>query len=160
MKVQPVGNNSFGAIKRTITPQMYKNVEFLLDKMMEGSTYRTNGDYFVANIIKELSANEDKIQFKDGRIYVSNKAKGQNLGEKLFLTLGKTELLINNKTGEIVDSCKPIFKTWNSIMDELGKSLEFFKENFDNSELVTQKTFPISGFTMSGWEKFRKWTEV
>ena len=159
MKIQNIQSNTMKAKQRFVTPEMHQNIRFLLDKMSEGSEYNSNGDYFRARIFKEISTKNSKIRFKDGNSYLGNNIKDKSLtGETLF-TIGKTELVIDNKTGEIIDYYKPFYSTWGKIMKKMGEYLEFFKSNFDNIELVKQKFLPIQGFTEQGYEKFKKLTE-
>ena len=65
-------------------------------------------------------------------------------------------MVINNDTGEIIDYYKPFFTTWKSIMKKIDKYVQFFKENFDNRELVKERKLTTSGFTEEGYKKFQE----
>lgn len=75
--------------------------------------------------------------------------------ETLF-TIGKTELVIDNKTGQIIDYYKPFLTRWGKIMKKIDKYLGIFKENFNNPDIVKKKRISIQGFTQAGVEIMQK----
>jgi len=156
MKIQNVQSINFEAKQRFVTSAMRGNINLLMNKMNDGTTYSSNGDFFKSTIFKELSTKNNRVKFQDGRIYLGDKLKRKDLkGEALF-TIGKTELVIDNKTGEIIDYYKPFFTSWKTVMKKAEKYLEFFKENFDNETLVKQKMLSMQGFTEQGQKKIEK----
>ncbi len=159
MQVQTIQSTNFESKQRFITPDMHENIKLLLNKMNESSTYNSNGYYFRANIFKEISTKNHKVKFRDGRMFLENKINQKEIDGETLFTIGRTELVISNKTGEIIDYYKPLFSTWKNIIKNIGKYLEFFKNNFDNMELVEHKSLPIQGLTEKGLKKFRQLTE-
>lgn len=156
MQIQKIQSSSFNGKQRFITHAMQDNINILMDKMNEGTEYHSDGLNFVTTIFKEISTKDKKVRFQDGRIYFGDKLKRKSLKKEALLTIGKTELVIDNKTGEIIDYYKPFFTTWKSIMKKIEKYLNFFRENFDNSEVVEQRKLTVSGFTKKGFERFEK----
>ena len=156
MQVDRIQSNSFEAKRRFITPEMKTNMQYLLETMNDKMTYNTNGDCFKVTIYKALVNDKGNVKFQDGRIYFGDKLKRKELkGEALF-TIGKTELVIDNKSGEIIDYYKPFYKTWKGIMKNIGKYLEFFKNNLNDEKLVKQKQISMQGFTEQGLKKFKQ----
>ena len=156
MKVNNIQSTSFDSKQRFITPEMKKDVTFLLDKMNEKTTYTSNGDFFRTSIFKAISDKKGNVQFQDGRIYFGDKLERKDLKGEVLFTIGKTELVIDNQTGEIIDYYKPFYTTWNRVMKKIGTHLKFFITNFDSNELVKHKTLHMPGLTEKGWEKFEK----
>ena len=157
-KIQSAKPINFESKQRFVSPESRIVIRELIDKMREDAVYTSDGDRFVATIFKELSDAEGKVKLQDGKIYVGEKLPIDNKdlkGNTLF-TIGKTELVIDNKTGEILDYYKPFFTTWKSVMKKLDKYVKFFRENYDNRELVKERKLRMSGFTEQGFEKFRK----
>lgn len=156
MKINNIQITNFESKQRFLSPEMKKDMTFLLNLMNEKTTYSTNGDWFSSTIFKEISDKKGRVKFQDGRIYLGDKLTRKNLKSEALLTIGKTELVIDNQTGEIIDYYKPLFSSWKSVMKKIGKYLEFFRTNFDNQELVKQKSLKMQGFTEKGREKFEK----
>ena len=75
-----------------------------------------------------------------------------------LITIGKTQLVIDNSTGEIIDYKKPFFKTWSSIMKQLDHFLTVFRVNYNYSGRVEKKRLTMPGCTEKGWEKMCRLT--
>ena len=156
MQIHKVQPNTFEAKQRFVSQEIRADMKYLLERMNEGTTYSDNGNWFKTTIFKEISDKKGNIRFQDGRIYIGNKINKKDLKGDILLTIGKTELVIDNQSGEIKDFYKPFFTTWNYIMKKINKSVEFFKENFDNEDLVKHKKLSMQGFTEKGHKEYEK----
>lgn len=156
MQVYKIQSSSFEARQKFITPEMKANMQYLLEYMNEKTKYSSNGNCFKTTIYKALINDKGNVKFQDGRMYLGDKLKRKELKGEALLTIGKTELVIDNKTGEIIDYYKPFYKTWKGIMKKIGKYLEFFKNNLNDEKLVIQKKITMQGFTEQGLKKFRQ----
>lgn len=154
MKVQSIQNTpDFGKTKRYITKQSLDDIEKLLFRMNQETKYQSNENYFTSTILKCLK-HKDDVTFIDGRIYLSQVPKDKQMrGETLF-TIGKTELVIDNKTGEITDYVKPFYVMWSRVMKKISQYLTSFQLNFDDSSVVEKRFLKIHGFTEKGLERF------
>jgi len=133
-----------------------KNINKILVKMNSETKYASNGSSFESSFVKKLSLVGDKVELIDGRnfIKVAN-AKEQTKAETLF-TMGKIQLVINNRTGQIVDYRKPFYKTWKSINEKLSKYVDILLQNYDNKSVVKKHKLSVSGFTKKGFERLEQ----
>ena len=134
LSIQSIQQTNFESKQRFVTPTAKEGITELVNRMREDTVYTSDGDRFIATIFKEISDIKGKVKFQDGRIYIGNKLpiEENNLKGNVLFTIGKTELVIDNQTGEIIDYYKPFFTTWKSVMKKIDKYVQFFKENFNN----------------------------
>jgi len=156
MQVQRIQSNKFEAKQRFVSQELKNDMKYLIDKMNEETTYNNNGNCFKTTIFKEICDRKEKASFQDGRMYLGFKFDKKDLKGDILFTMGKTELVIDNQSGEIKDYYKPFFTSWSSIMKKMSKYVNFFKENFDNENLVKHRKLSVPGFTKKGWENFEK----
>ena len=150
MKIQQLGTSqSFEAKQRFITPKSYENIKTLLTKMNAETEIETRYYTFTSTITKSLKS--DKAEFIDGRMFFTKKPEKQQMKKETLFTIGKNELVINNKNGEIIDYHKSFFSSWKKIIKNIEKYTDFFLKNYDNQELVKKRKVSIEGFTLDGW---------
>ena len=156
MRVNSIQSTNFQSKQRFVSPKTKENINFLIGKMREETAYKTDGYHSVSTIFKEISDKNKTVKFMDGLVYVGDKLKRKTMkgGETLF-KLGKTELVIDNNSGEVIDYYKPFYKTWKGIMKKVDKYVNFFKENFDNEDLVNKRYLNMSGFTVDRFKRFQ-----
>ena len=140
---------------RTITQPMLNNIKTVLTRMNEKTKYADDGYSFATEILKRLTIG-DKAEFIDGRCFINKVAPDKQMQKHTLFTMGKTQLVINNKSGEIVDYYKPFYKPWKKVMKNLEKYLQIFSDNFDNPQIVTQHRLSFSGFTKAGLQKIQE----
>ena len=155
MKVQNISQNSQVFEKRRfINAQMRSDLEVLLERM-NSEVVTESGEYrFKSTMTKKLESG--KAFLIDGRIFLNKVPLDKQMQHETMITIGKTELVIDNATGEIIDHHKPFYITWQSALKKLAKYLTLFKEQYNNPQIVTKKTLSIAGFTEKGIEMFRK----
>ena len=153
MQVQNIQSTNFQAKQRFVTSKTKDSITELLKLMNEKTIYSSNGYTFSSAVYNAISDSKQKIKFQDGRIYLGDKLKQKNLQGKVLITVGKTEMAIDNKTGEILDYHKPFYTSWKNVLSKVGTALEFFRQNFNNKELVQQRVLRIQGFTEQGLNK-------
>ena len=153
-QIQP--NTSFEAKHRFLNKNQMADIKTLLTKMNEESVYsQTDNIFFASNITKKLCIGKD-IEFIDDRMLTKPIPKDKQMFAQTLFTIGKTELVIDNKTGEILDYNKPFFKTWKNIMNQISHYLKMFNENYENPEIVKPVKFSINGMTEYGLSLYRK----
>ena len=142
-------------VQRVLTTPMYINMKKVITRMNKESRYANNEYSFDADVLKKLSAGNkrNRAELIDGRCLLKNVADNEQMQKETLFNLGKTQLVIDNKTGRIIDYYKPFFKSWKKIFKELDKYLNIFAQNFDNHDVVKQHRRSFSGFTKAGYEK-------
>ena len=133
MKIYPMQQNlSFESRKqRFINSESHKQLGQILNKMDDETVYNCNDYSFKSTRTKRLSlvnhtGNVELIdsRTKIGKIPTENQMQGETL-----LTIGKTELVIDNKTGEIIDYHKPFFTCWKSGSSSTTQARYFYSFN-------------------------------
>ena len=152
MKVQNIQSNNFESKQRFITSKMKEDIKYLLTKMNSEVKESGNENYFKSTFTKSLKY-KDEAEFIDGRVFVGRVPSDKQMQKESLITMGKTQLVISNLTGEIVDYKKPFFKTWSSVMKQLDHFLTLFRVNYNYSNRVTKKRLTMQGFTEKGWNK-------
>ncbi len=155
MKVQQTTQTQFAG-KHYLKLNQMKGIKNLLTRMNAETVTNRTETWFSSTITKELSYKKNKIRFIDGRMIFDKVADNEQMQRETLFTLGKTELVINNKTGEIIDWKKPLLTGWNRIMKKVDKSLKFLNEQYDNSAVVKKKKISFEGFTKKGIEILEK----
>ena len=142
------------SVQKIATPNMMNNIKIILSKMNQKSLYSSNKYSFEADVLKGISIG-DKAYFLDGRCVLANLPEDKQMQYESRLNIGRTRLIIDNKTGNITDCSKPFFKSWKSVFKDLDKYLNIFAGNFDNNNVVKQHRVKFSGFTKAGFEKLQ-----
>lgn len=157
MKVQQIQpNTSFEAKRRFLNKNQMADVKTLLTKMNSEASYsQTDNIFFSSTIAKKLCIGKD-VEFIDDRGFKKTVDKDKQMVKQTLFTIGKTELVIDNETGEILDYSKPFFKTWKSIMNQISHYLKMFKENYENPDVVKVVDFSINGMTEYGFSLYKK----
>lgn len=157
MTIQPINRQlTFKQRQRFIDGKTYEHLKSVLTKMNNETNYSSNGYTFETTITKRLVSTKNKLgktlELTDDRLFLHKKTPLQQLTSNSLLTIGKTELVINNKTGEIIDFYKPFFTTWKNIMKKVSECISIFDSNFNNPDIVKKKKINITGFTQKGCE--------
>ena len=139
-------------VQRIITKPMFSNMKKVITRMNQESKYANNEYSFDADVLKKISIG-NKAELIDGRCLLKNVDDNEQMQKETLFNLGKTQLVIDNKTGKIIDYHKPFFKPWKKILKDLDKYLNIFANNFDNNDIVRQHRRSFSGFTKAGYEK-------
>ncbi len=156
MQVHNIQSTSFqGKTRRFVTPEVKEGIRELLTKMNSETDYKTNKYVFKSEFTKSLKYG-DKAEFIDGRLYLTKFPKSEQMQKETLFTIGKTQLVIDNKTGEIIKFVKPFFTTWKKIMKNVDEYVNLFKQNYDNSNVITKKRLSMQGFTEEG-QMLLKW---
>ena len=157
MKVQAINQNTnFMAHKRRFLDNESRNqLAQILQKMDDETIYKSNEYSFESTRTKRLSlfnGRKSTAELTDSRIFLDKIPPEKQTGGNTCLTIGKTELVIENKTGEIIDYYKPFYKCWKNIMKQINKTLTSFNVSFNNPTAVKKHKLSISGFTKKGFE--------
>lgn len=162
MKVQQVCSNvNFNADKRRfIELQSQRELGMLLRKMDEETVYKANEYSFESTRTKRLDLFDNnknqRAELIDTRMNLKKYPKNKEFEKETLLTIGKTELVINNGTGQIVDYYKPFWISWTKVMDKVKSVLTDFNKNYNNPQLVKKNKFSIKGYTKKGYEMLSK----
>ena len=152
MKVQQVqANLSFDGRQRFLNELQRNNIKTLVEKMSETLQIKSNDMFFEMTVVNRLKIN-DKAEFVG-----ANLAKNKNrCFDKIHFTTKDAQLVIDTDSGQIEKYKKPFFTRWTKIMENIDKYLAIFKENFNNSEIVKQEKFKISGMTPEAFKIFQR----
>jgi len=159
MQVQPVNhsNNIIFGQKRYLDSQTYEYLKELLPRINKQAVYVSNDTNYKSSFLKELHV--DDFTLIDGRTLLKRVPQDEQLQKETLIEVGKAQLVINNKNGEIIDEYKPIFESWHSLLDKLSKYLKLISENFENTALVKRTRLNSSGLTEKGRLKQNKLNE-
>ena len=156
MKVQPITKQlTFEQKQRFVDTQTRDQLKCVLTKMNNETTkYNINEYIFETTVTKRLISTKNQLgktlELTDDRKFKQKKPPIKQLTSNTLLTIGKTELVICNETGEIIDYYKPFFTTWKNIMKRISESISIFDKNFDNPNVVQKKKMRITEFTEKG----------
>ncbi len=154
MKIQAV-NKQVHAKKRSLNPNQMDTVRTLLTQMNQETEVKRNEYTFNSTVTKSLQY-KDKATFIDGRMIFEKVPAEKQMTKETLFTIGKTQLVIDNKTGQIIDYYKPFLTRWSKIISNIDKYLKIFKENFNNPNIVKKKKITMEGFTQAGYEIMQK----
>ena len=127
------------------------NVQNLVEKMSETLQFKSNDMFFEMTVTNRLKIG-DKTEFIG-----ANLAQNKNrCFDKIHFTVEDAQLIIDTESGQIEKYKKPFFTRWTKIMENIDKYLAIFKENFNNSKIVKQENFKISGMTPKALEIFQR----
>lgn len=157
MKIQQIQpNTSFEAKQRFLNKNQMADVKTLLTKMnSEAVCYKSDDIFFSSTIAKKLCIGKD-VEFIDDRGLRKPVSEDKQMVKQTLFTIGKTELVIDNESGEILDYNKPFFKTWKSIMNQISHYLKMLKENYENPDVVKVVDISINGMTEYGYSLYKK----
>lgn len=152
MRVQPVQQNlNFEARQRFLNEFQKNNVQNLVEKMSETLQIKSNDMFFEITVTNRLKIG-DKTEFVG-----ANLAKNKNrCFDKIHFTVEKAQLVIDTESGKVEKYKKPFFTRWAKVMENVDKYLAIFKKNFNNSEIVKQENFKISGMTPETFKIFQR----
>lgn len=130
-------NTAFCSKQRFLTSKMYKDLKTILTKMYADTKY--------------------KATLCDDRILINKVPKEEQMHRQSRIKLGKIELTIENKSGEIVSNNKPFYESWLKVMKKLGEALTMFKEHYNDENYITKSVLGIKGFTEKEFEKLSQY---
>ncbi len=135
-QIQSTSNSiSFSGKVRYVTPNIRDGINVLLTRMNSEITTETNQYCTHSHFIHSL-IHKNKAEFIDFRQIHKKISPEKQVVGKSGIKIGKTELVIDNKTGEIVEYYKPIFTFWKRVMKNVQKYVDIFLENYDNDKIV------------------------
>jgi hypothetical protein len=159
MKVQQIQPyTTFGANKTTrrLDYESYEQLEQILTKMDKETLYKQDEYSFESTRTKRLSLydhkNREIAELIDSRQILVPIENRNQMFDNTYLTIGKVQLVIENKTGKIIDYYKPFLKTWNSVLKNIKNTLLDFNNGFYTKGLVEKHRIGIQGFTEKGFK--------
>jgi len=156
MNIQPIQSNlTFEAKKRRfISLESHEQLKDILQKMNNEAKYKSTENQFETSFIARLSLKKQKnnVELCDTRLFMKKMPEKRQLEKQTLLTIGKSELVINNKSGEITEYKKPFFTTWRSIMKKINSCLLLFNNDYHKPEAINKTRVSLSGFTKKGLE--------
>ena len=162
MKVQQIQPNMTFHANKTTRCLDYESHELLgklLETMDKETLYEENENSFESTRTKRLSLydhkNREIAELIDSRQNLNQIGSNNQMFGNTCMTIGNVQLVIENKTGKIIDYYKPFLKTWNSIMKNIKSTLLDFNNGF-YTNLVQKHRLTIEGFTSKGFEKLKK----
>ena len=151
MKVQQIAPaQAFEAKQRYISQTAKDNIKELLTKMNAETEIEIRYYTFTSTITKSLADKEGKSKLIDGRMLFQRIREKKQMVKQTMLDIGKTQLVIDNKTGEIIDYAKSFFTSWGRILKKVDKFTKFFLDNYDNPDKVKKERLSIEGLTQRG----------
>ena len=127
----------------------------MISKIVEGKLDKPFADAIkVRN--EETDKNEKIAELVDARKNLKKLPEGKDMFGTTSLTIGKVQLAIDNKSGEILAWWKPFFSTWRGIMKKINDVLITINASYHNSWQVKKHKFGIEGFTKKGAEFIKK----
>ena len=145
---------SFQKRQRFLSPKSQKNLKSILENINAETKMNKNDFCWESNFVKSVSLKDKNFKLIDGRMYV-NKVNQKKQLVRESLDIGKTQLVIDNKSGEIIDYRKSFFKPWSKVLKTLEQALEIIKCNYNNPEIVQKQRLSLSGFTPKGVRKLK-----
>ena len=152
MLVQPVNSVSFG--QRSISKKTFNQLGDILTKMNKQAVYVENDTNYKSSFLKELWYKD--FILRDGRGLISPVAKENQMQKETLIDTCYTQVVIDNKTGEIINSNKSFIIPWNKLLKNIAENIEFIFKNFENTNLVKRIRLESSGLTPNGVKKQQK----
>lgn len=162
MRIQQVQSDiNFEAKRRFIDIESQEQLTQILRKMDKETEYKENECIFEhSKIIRLELFNHDKYEkiaeLVDARNNLKKLPEGKDIFGTTSLTIGKVQLAIDNKSGEILAWWKPFFSTWRGIMKKIDDVLTTINVSYNNPWQVKKNKFGIKGFTKKGYETLQK----
>ena len=165
MKVQQVQPNlNFEAKRRYIDIDSLKNLRHILRKMDEDTTYKEQGGTFESTKTTRIEYfdryKEKQAELIDSRGNLKRLDEGRDMYQETILKVGKTQVAIDNRTGEIKSWEKPFFSTWSGVLKKIRYALIDFDVMYHQAARVKKHRFSIEGFTKKGYETLQKMLKV
>lgn len=92
----------------------------------------------------------DDFTLIDGRSFLKQVPQNEQLQHQTLIEVGRTQLVINNKDGEIIDNNKSVFISWNKILEKVSNYLKLILENFEKTALIKRIRLNSAGLTEKG----------
>ena len=163
MRVQQIQpSTTFNANKTTrrLDYESYEQLEQILTKMDKETLYKQDEYSFESTRTKRLSLydhkNREIAELIDSRQILVPIENRNQMFDNTCLTIGKVQLVIENKTGKIIDYYKPFFKSWKKVIKQAGQAITDFLTFYNKPEMVMKHRFGIEGFTKKGFEVLEK----
>ena len=158
MLVQSIqSNTNFYATKpRFITNDMKASIESLLIRMNADVSRVTDGDHFKTTMTTKLHYN-DIASFEDERRLTKVLNHKEQMQGFSVLKIGKkTELDIDNKSGEIIDFIKPFYKPWFFVIKQAEQILSEMRAKFYDTSFVRKESLTVNELTPDGKIKIKQ----
>lgn len=163
MKVQSIQPNINFESKKTryIDIESHEQLVQILRKMDSETVYKSNDFSFSSTWTTRLELfnhvkNEKRAELIDTRKSMKKYPEGKDLFKETCLTIGKTQLVIDNKTGKIIDWYKPLLISWKNILNKINITLIAINASYHNPKIVKKHKFSIEGFTQKGFDVLNK----
>ena len=161
MKVQQIQPNmTFNAntTTRRLDYESQEQLQQILTKMDKETLYKQDEYSFESTRTTRLSLydhkNREIAELIDSRQNLNQIGSNNQMFGNTCMTIGKIQLVIENKTGKIIDYYKPFLKTWNSVMKNIKNTLLDFNNGF-YTKLVEKHRIGIQGFTEKGFKTIK-----
>ncbi len=151
MRIQAAQNQTFQRKQRFLNQNQMKSLKTILTKMNAETKSSQNNEFFSVKIVKELVSTNSKTGLLDRRMLFNKIPSDKQMQGKTVLKTDKTNITINNESGEITNI--PLFKSWKNISKKIDETISFFFANYENPELVNKKHIELEGFTSFGLRK-------
>ena len=161
MKIQQVQPNlNFEAKRRYIDLEAQEQLMQILRKMDKDTFCKDSGATFESTKttrIELLDHNFDKkAELVDMRGNLKKLDEGRDMFKESLLSMGKIQVTIDNRTGEVKSWEKPFFSTWSGIMKNIRNTLIEINAMYHHPDYVKKHRFSIEGFTKKGYETLQK----
>ena len=157
MKVQSIQQNlNFKEKKRGyIDLESKEQLTQILRKMDKETEYKENEFTFSHSKTTHLELfDHDKgkklAELVDARKNLKKLSEGKDMFGTTSLTIGKIQLTIDNRSGQILAWNKPFFSCWKGIMKKINDVLVTINATYHNSWSVKKHKFGVQGFTEKG----------
>ena len=150
MKVQAIqSNQNFTGRPHFISNEAHKDLATVLVNLNRETVTNIKGNTFYSEIPNTLKIDKN-ITFYDKRYYMMPAPANKQIVGNSKLIIGRTDLLINNKTGEIVRYKKPFWASWKKVLRKAENALKTFNEELDNPKVVEKQVIKLAGLTKDG----------
>ena len=162
MKVQSIQSNiNFEAKRRFIDLESQEQLTQILRKMDKETEYKENEYTFAHSKTTRLELinhdkNEKLAELVDARHNLKRLPEGKDMFGTTSLTIGKVQLAIDNKSGEILAWNKPFLSTWRGITKKINDVLMMINVSYHQPGHVIKHQFGIEGFTKKGADLLSK----
>ena len=162
MKVQSIQSNiNFEAKRRFIDLESQEQLTQILRKMDKETEYKENEYTFAHSKTTRLELinhdkNEKIAELVDARHNLKRLPEGKDMFGTTSLTIGKVQLAIDNKSGEILAWNKPFLSTWRGIMKKINDVLMMINVSYHQPWHVRKHQFGIDGYTKKGADLLSK----
>lgn len=157
-----VGFNGYGGFwgtGRYLTPRTYGQLRNILTAMNSEAKYIDNGKSFENTTVTKLRLHygKDNASLTDKRFLTEKAPDNEQMKRGVTrVDMGKTHLVIDNNSGEILMCKKPFFKTWSKVMSQLRDTIYTFDSFYTMDKVVEKVKFSIHGLTEKGLEQLNK----